>query len=182
MSITLEFVKEFGDEEPLDSGAVDRNFRKLQGAVNPPMPQARVSNGSDISTTSGVDKVLSFNTERWDNGKVHDTSVAERLRAPMAGLYAIGAHVMFTSNATGYRQVVLRLNGTTNIAADTRPAANGQDTNVTVTTQYELAQGDYVEVLARQTSGGALNVRAVGNLSPEFWMTRLGGFVNQGVA
>jgi hypothetical protein len=32
-----------------------------------------------------------------------------------------------------------------------------------------------------QTSGGALNVTVGANYSPEFWMHRTAGFVNQGV-
>ena len=35
---------------------------------------------------------------------------------------------------------------------------------------YDLAVGDYVELLAYQTSGGALNAIAVGNYAPSLSM------------
>ena len=59
--------------------------------------------------------------------------------------------------------------------------ARGDTTIIPVTTIYQLTAGDYVEVRAYQNSGGALNVNSTANYSPEFWMVRLGGFVNQGV-
>lgn len=40
-------------------------------------------------------------------------------------------------------------------------------------TDYRLTAGDYVEVIVFQSSGGALNVEAATNYSPEFWMTKL---------
>jgi hypothetical protein len=40
----------------------------------------------------------------------------------------------------------------------------------TVTTVYDLAAGDYLEVFAYQDSGGALNVQTNANYSPEFSM------------
>jgi hypothetical protein len=42
-----------------------------------------------------------------------------------------------------------------------------------VATRYPLVVNDYVEAVVRQTSGGALNVLALGNQSPEFMMARV---------
>lgn len=165
-----------------DGSHADRNFRTLAAAVSPPVPQARVFNSAAIATTTAVVKVVTFDSERFDNGGLHSTSSnTSRLTAPITGLYEIGACVEFASNATGYREVYFTLNGATAIAVDVRPAVNGQATVLPLSTQYRLVAGDYVEVNALQTSGGNLNVNAAANYSPEFWMTRLAGYVNQGV-
>jgi hypothetical protein len=44
---------------------------------------------------------------------------------------------------------------------------------VNLSTAYDPAPGDYVELLAIQDSGASLTVRATGNLTPEFMRVRL---------
>lgn len=152
-----------------------KRLTRLENSRDSDRASARAYNSANISTTSGSDEVLTFNSERFNDSGMHNTSSnTSRLTAHVDDVYKIGCSVVFASNSTGYRQVILRLNGITNIGGDTRPAVNGQDTIINVNVTYQLAVGDYVEVLARQTSGGALNVRALGNTSPEFWMVRGG--------
>ena len=158
------------------------HIQRLARSVNPPVPQARVYNSSNIQLTTAAEATLTFDTERYDSGDLHSTSSnTGRLTAPITGLYSVGANVRFASNATGQRQVALRINGTTFIAYVLVQAANGDATFLNVSTDYQLTAGDYVEVRAYQNSGGNLNVTASANYSPEFWMHRAGGFVNQGV-
>lgn len=167
-----------------DGEAVQQNFDGISAAVNPPVPQARVYNSAALSIVNGgAGTFLTFDSERYDNGALHSTtSDTGRLTAPVTGLYDIGASVDFAANSTGYRQIALRLNGATFIAAQMGNAvASPQAHQVQVSTQYHLTAGDYVEVRATQGSGGALNITAVGNYSPEFWMTRLAGFTNAGL-
>lgn len=166
-----------------DWQGVLRNFDNLAQQVNPPVPQARVYNSVDISiVTSGTLQTLTFNSERWDEGSLHSTSAnTGRLTASITGLWQIGASVDFASNATGYRQAGVLLNGTTFIALDGRPAISGQDTSIVLGVLYRLMAGEFVEVQVRQTSGAALNVVSAANFSPEFWMHRVSGYVNQGV-
>jgi hypothetical protein len=172
-------------EEPFgeDWEAVRRNFRSLRKDMNPPVPQARVYNNANISApTSGTFTLLAFNSERYDNGGLHSTSAnTSRLTAPITGLYSGAVGVTFASNATGRREVVIQLNATTNIAYDSIPAVSGAQTRMTVPFEYQLAAGDFLEVYVLQTSGGALNVEVQANYSPEFWMHRVAGYVNQGV-
>lgn len=158
-------------------------IQRLARDVNQPAPQARVTNGSNIShATSGTRQFLTFANERFDSADLHSTSSnTGRLTAPITGLYLIGGHIIFASNATGRREASIRLNGTTFLEINNQPAVNGDDTEMSVTTLYQFTAGDYVELGANQTSGGALDVRSLANISPEFWMVRLAGFVNQGV-
>lgn len=166
-----------------DWDAVRRNFQNLRRDMNPPVPQARVFNDANISVaTSGTRQFLTFNKERYDSGDLHSTSAnTGRLTAPITGLYRFGACVVYAANATGFRELSLRLNGATFLTYKTQPAVNGEDTGMDINTEYQLVAGDYVEVGVLQTSGGALNVRQASNFSPEFWMSRVAGFVNQGV-
>lgn len=173
--------------EQLNDGSIaDHNFRALARDMNPPVPQARVFNNANLSINNGVATTLTFNSERYDNGGLHSTSAnTSRLLVPITGLYMIGACVQFAVNATGYRYVDLLVTfaagGTATIVSDRRAGTAVIETTIPVETEYELAAGDYVEVVVAQSSGGALNVLAVASYSPEFWMHRVGGYVNQGV-
>lgn len=137
----------------------------------------RVYNNANISiATSGVSQALTFNSERYDNFGIHSTSSnTSRLTAPRSGIYNIFGHVEFASNATGQRYIVIYANGTTNIAVEGKTAmAGGLSTFCSVSTMYSLAAGEYVELLANQTSGGALNVLSTASMSPEFGMMYVG--------
>lgn len=135
-------------------------------------PACRVYNNAAIShTTSGTPQALTFNSERYDVGGSHSTSSnTGRLTVPSGGggVYYIFASIEFASNATGYRQVDIRLNGTSAILSQMTPAINGTVTRLNVGGHYQLSAGDYVEVVVNQTSGGALNVQSSSPLSPEF--------------
>jgi hypothetical protein len=161
--------------------ATQRNFDRLGPAVFAPVPQARVYNNADISVANTTSVALTFNSERWDEGDLHSTSSnTSRLTAPVAGLYVIGGHVRFEFGGLGgFRQATIRLNGSTVIAEVLDTAVNTPGTGLSPTTTYRLAAGDYVELVVQQNSGGALNVDAQSNFSPEFWMARLAGFTAQ---
>jgi hypothetical protein len=162
-------------EQPPDGdwGTVRRNTDATAQRLNPVLPQARVYNSAAISTATGTPKILTFDSERYDNGGLHSTSAnTGRLTATITA-----------SNITGSRYVGLKVNGATYVAFDERQAVTvaGRPTIVTVSTSYQLAAGDYVEVEVFQNSGGNLNVNASGNYTPEFWIVRVGGYVNTGV-
>jgi hypothetical protein len=82
--------------------------------------------------------------------------------------------VAFAQNATGIRGIQIRLNGSTLLASNFVVAFTGASTDVMAVTHYNLAANDYVELLAYQNSGGALNASLGANYSPEFMIARLG--------
>jgi hypothetical protein len=118
---------------------------------------------------------LIFDDDRWSTAFSWDTSDPTRLTCTVAGLYDIGANVQWAANATGNRRILIRANGTTAIADVIANAVTtaATPTHQNIGTHYELAVGDYVEVLVQQTSGGPLNINGVTAYSPEFWMTRI---------
>jgi hypothetical protein len=81
-----------------------------------------------------------------------------KLTAHTAGKYRISGSVGFSSNATGRRNGAIRLNGsTTLIQTETAVVTAGATTVCPIATfEYPLAVGDYLELVAVQTSGAAL--------------------------
>ena len=139
-------------------------------------PACRVFNNAAIALTSGLLTALTFNSERYDTNTMHDTATnSGRITFNTAGLYTIIGHASFAANGTGYRQLAIRMNGATFLASF-NPINNGagQNTDVLIATTYKFAVADYVELLAQQTSGGALNITSNGNYSPEFLATWVG--------
>jgi hypothetical protein len=128
------------------------------------------------SINNATDTSIALNSERRDDSGFHDTSTNNsRLTVPtgMAGWYSISGNLAYASNATGLRQSAILLNGATYIVVNLQPAINGAQTIVSLTTEYYLNAGDYVELRAYQTSGGALNVDTAGNYSPELRIVRV---------
>lgn len=136
---------------------------------------ARVYNNADISVANGALVALTFNTERFDTDTIHDTGTnTGRLTCKTAGVYLITANIAFDVNSTGHRDVYLRVNGTTIMAATVQPALALAGNIIVCSTHYSLAVNDYVEVVVYQNSGGALNVLYLGDYTPEFMMQRIG--------
>lgn len=143
---------------------------------------ARITNSLNISLTTAVLTPLTFDTERFDTSDFHSTtSNTNRLTIPTggAGKYLVGCTIEFASNATGDRIVSIRKisNGGASSFETARShlAASSVGTRSLAVTSIEaLVPTDYMECLAFQDSGGALNVTSVAQYSPEFWLYWLG--------
>lgn len=161
----------------IDRGPVDRNFKALREsmAAATRVVAARVYNSAAISVVNaGTGTILTFGSERFDTAGLHSTtSLTGRLTAPIAGLYRIDLHGEFAANATGIRQLAIRLNGATLIAA-AKVGGAADAVQVSTGAVWSMAAGDYVEARAYQTSGVALDLLANSAYSPEFSMVRLG--------
>ena len=91
-----------------------------------------------------------------------------------AGRYLIIGNLEYAAHSTGTRAAWIRLNGTTRIGSTAFNAAPSPiPTQVIVSTVWELAAGDYVELMAFQNSGSALNTTVQGSAAPEFMLVRL---------
>lgn len=139
------------------------------------VPGCLAYRSSTQSINNAALMAINFTAERFDTAGAHDNSTNNtRLTCTAAGVYAINFNLEWASNATGYRQALVMLNGTTYIAIDTQLPVTGDTTKHTVSRFYRLAVGDYIEAQGYQTSGGALNVAATGNYGAEFGMIYLG--------
>jgi len=82
----------------------------------------------------------------------------KEVEVPQAGLYEINFRVNFASNATGYRQAEIRINGSTTRGTVTANAVSGVDTIISNTWRGNLSSSDIITIRVFQNSGGALNV------------------------
>lgn len=163
---------------PTRLAAGTEDYVLKMGATNPEWAAsdigARVYNNADQSLAPNIDGVV-FNSERWDTDTCHDNSTNNtRLTCKTAGKYLISAHIEISANASGYRGVYLKLNGTTNIAVDIRKGFSEAVNIITLSTIYNLEVNDYVEVWIAQDSGSILTVKSTANRSPEFMMQKIG--------
>ena len=139
---------------------------------------ARVFNSIANSIDSGTAEVLTFDSERWDTDAIHSTvSNTGRLTCVTAGKYFIAGHVEWAaSTAQGLRRIEILLNGATVLAlqdCEQRPLNAAQSVGCSITTHYNLAVNDYVELRVTQRATATLNVAVSGNYSPEFEMVKL---------
>lgn len=140
---------------------------------------ARVYNDANINVSGSSDTYLTFNQERYDTDAIHSTLTnTGRLTCNTAGKYLIIGLVQWIDNATGQRQVWVRLNGTTDIGRNLIPAVAVPNLiRQQVSTIYELNVGDYVELGVYQNAGTTLSITSVGNRSPEFMMQLISGIM-----
>ena len=129
-----------------------------------------------IPNSSGT--AVALNSERWDTDSIHDNSTNNsRLTCKTAGKYIISGSIEWAANSNGERRLSIRLNGSTSIGFLALLPMGGAflDMDMFVTTIYELAVDDYVELDVAQNSGGALNLVSKGNWSQEFSMIKIVG-------
>jgi hypothetical protein len=143
--------------------------------LDPHQPsQVKVYNNAAQSIPNITTSGLSFNSEYFDNDTIHDnTTNNSRLTCKTAGKYSICAQVVFDTNNTGYRQMYVKLNGTTIIAIDQENTPSTAPAILNCSTLHSLAVNNYIEVFVYQSSGGALNILA-NTYSPMFSMIRVG--------
>lgn len=153
------------------AGSTSGTATALNDAFKP--PYCIVYNSANIScATSGTAQQMTFDSEIIDNLAMHSTSVnTGRLTVPSdgAGLYHVGARVRFASNATGYRMIDIRQNGTIIAIVRMDNVGGGIQTYVECTAIANAAVADYFEVYATQTSGGALNAETSGRHGIAAW-------------
>lgn len=135
------------------------------------LDRAKVYHNTTQTVANGTLTPLAFNAERFDAAGLHSTSVnTTRITAVKTGLYLMGGGWEMDANATGYRQIGLRTNGTSMLALSTTDAVAGGDvTQMSISTINMMTAGDYIELTAQQTSGGTRTINATDFYTPIFW-------------
>lgn len=150
-----------------------RSYSLSDGGIESPLGGAlftRVYSNVALTLATATLTALPFNAERQDDEELHSTSSnTSRITFARAGRYLIGAHAWYAPNATGIRALFLRLNGSTRIAEEQRPASGTAGPRINVVTMYEVSATNYVEAIGYQNSGGNLNIDTFGNASAELW-------------
>jgi len=127
-------------------------------------PAAQVYSAAVQSIPNTTATALTFDTERFDTDPDgvggHSTSVnTSRYTARYPGWYHVSGRYTYAANATGFRAVSIAVNGTgmpETLAFGSTPTG-ALTQHVATDGDVFLNVGDYVELLAQQTSGGALN-------------------------
>ena len=140
------------------------------------MKAARLFRAALLSIANNTLTPVAFTDERFDTSAMHDpVTNTTRLTITEAGLWLAGGNVEWASNNSGFRTVVVRKNGTTEIGHLTQQAVQSAVTRQLAVTLVELAVGDYIELCVAQNSGVALNLAASPEASPSLWAVRLSG-------
>lgn len=140
-------------------------------------PACRINDTSGASiTTGGVEKVFNFNAQRWNTDNMWVIGSPSRITFNTPGLYVVTAQMVYSANVNGDRVVSIRLNGTTYIVYKTERARSGGAGShiLECTTQWKMAQNDYIETLVFQDSGSTLTATAFQSTGPEMSATWIG--------
>lgn len=129
------------------------------GKIGDKTPTVRVTKSGVQSIASGSFVTLTWDTETKDNDALHDNAVSNsRLTAVTAGAYFVFAHVRFGANGTGRRALQFLRNGVSYSVPENSTDSGTDELSLVLMDVVELTAGQYVEVQALQSSGGALNV------------------------
>ncbi|MBA7592277.1 hypothetical protein ES708_34455 [subsurface metagenome] len=136
---------------------------------------ARVYHSLDQSIPNFTWYTLAFDSERYDTDDIHDTVTNNsRLTCQTAGKYVISGSIVWSMDATGDRSIHIRLNGSIYLVYQTIRAPASMMASMCLTTIYDLAVDDYVELRAFHNLGNGLTIYEWSNYSPEFMMQRIG--------
>jgi hypothetical protein len=111
----------------------------------------------------------------FDTGGLFSGLFPTRLTAPVAGKYQITGQALVTIGGLGGPETLLflQLDGVTRIAASIGAATTVTPSYRQVTTLYDLAAGQYVELFANQVGGVAGTILANTDDSPDLMMVRV---------
>lgn len=177
-----EFNTHIRDNETWLKGAFTQlnvTSDSAKAKITPALVGARVYKAADQLIANATEQIMTMDTERFDSDGFHDTVTNNtRLTIPasMGGYYMVGGHALYAANATGIRQTALYVNSVatgTRIATITVPPVTATAVYEPVSTLWQFAAADYVELVCYQNSGGNLNVTAVQAASPELYIHRI---------
>lgn len=112
------------------------------------------------SIPNAVATAVAYTSERYDTHGFHDNATNNsRLTIPagMGGLYLATVGGEFATNATGQRAVHFRLNGSAGYEAINTVLGSTITQRFSLSHVLPMVDGDYLEMLAYQDSGAALN-------------------------
>lgn len=122
-----------------------------------------------------TDTYLIFQAELWDTNNLHDNVVnPDRLTARKDGYYLVSASIAFAGHAVNLRMIAIIGSPGGWLAAEYRRNNAVFDVRMTIQTIVHLQVGQYVRLLAYQSSGVILNVLRSDWYSAHFMMALIG--------
>jgi len=152
-----------GDTVSLGSGATQSGF----GGVNTPAFRAGRSSAQTISNATHT--AIIFDSEQFDTDSAYDTSNG-RFTVPVgeAGKYFFYGHFRYQANGTFDTAIEIHKNGSQ--IAHIEYGSNGVYPSCQISYIGDLAEGDYIQLTAYQSSGS--NRDLTGNIN----YTAFGGY------
>lgn len=132
------------------------------------MKSCRVTKSGNQSLTTDTWTAVAWDTENHDTAAMHDTVTNNsRITAPTAGVYLVGAVLSIAASADANpRGLRIRKDGATTVGEalvyNSDPVGGAANTTINLVTMLEIGATEYVEVMAYQKSGGALDALASG--------------------
>jgi|GEM_PF-3205973 len=156
-------------------GTADLAIGAVTAAKISSLPKCRVFNSVDqVCPFNASGTLLQFNSSHYDTDNIHDnTTNNTRLTCRTAGVYHIFTTCYFTETfSAGNRTAIsILVNGITPVAANTSVQASDGTVIMTVSTDYMLNVGDYVELQEYHSQGGNVTAKRVPDWSDEFGMS-----------
>lgn len=124
-------------------------------------PHVRVVGMGAQTIPSGVQANIQLTLTDYDPSNLHDVALdSTRLYAKESGSYLVHGSAEFAPNGVGTRELFIGLNGISQVGRSTFANNSGPDlpTYVYLNQPVNLAKGDYIQLAARQTSGGDLGI------------------------
>ncbi len=103
---------------------------------------------------------ITYDAESYDTDAFHSTSTnTSRITIPSgkSGYYSVFFIGCFAANGSGARVIKIQKNGVNDLSTAVLFGNSGAQTSMVIADVLNLTAGDYLEVLAYQSSGGALN-------------------------
>lgn len=130
-----------------------------------------ISPRANRSTTQSIadnnDVAVDFDGVNSDPWGCWSSGASTRLTAPITGRYVATANVQFAANGSGNRSAWIERNGTSTIVRVQHAPVTGSPTYLNLTAPaFDMTKGDYIRLLVRQTSGGALTLNQSSTYSP----------------
>jgi len=145
------------------------NFPGSSGAT----VTVRAYAAGSLTVTNEGEVPMAFESERWDTNNLHSTvSNVSRITLDAARSCVVTAGARWSPHPTGVRSLYFVVNGNTRIAEQTQVASTTDNTptQVTLTTVWTFAAGDYIEAYTYQNSGQDLVIQAFAPMSPDMGM------------
>lgn len=137
----------------------------------------RASRSTSQSIPDATDTAITFDGVNSDAWVCWSAGNATRLTAPVTGRYMAVGTAHFAGNATGVRSIWVEKTGTSTLARVQHITAGASlPTWLNISTPpFDMIGGtDYVRLIVRQNSGGALDVNNSSTFSPSLSLIYLG--------
>lgn len=135
-------------------------------------PTVHLTRSAFFTVANNTSTAITFDVERIDTDNMHSTSSnIERINITTSGFYYFTGQATWAANATGHRSLGLRMSGATfaSVVSQMAVTTASEGTAQCVSTlRYIVAGANYMELVAAQSSGGALNIEKDSDYSAEF--------------